>query len=339
MPDPFQMLRDHDVPLTPLLDKTVAVLGYGNQGHAHALNLRDSGVKVIVANRSSSPNGKRAIEMGFDLMCGPDAVKLADLVIMALPDEAQPEIFERHVKPYLRAGMALGFIHGFNIHFKTIVVPGDVDVILVSPKGPGTLVRSNFEKKVGVPCLLGVAQDATGRARDVALAWANGIGGARAGVIETTFKNECETDLFGEQAVLCGGLSALVKAGFETLVEAGYPPELAYFECVHEVKQIVDLIYVGGLDFMRHSISNTAEYGDMTRGPRLIDDSVKSEMKKILSEIQSGQFAREWRAEYENGMKKFDELYEKDREHPMEIIGKQLRKSMPWLGAKEPPKD
>lgn len=338
MHDSFRMLRDHEVPLTPLLDKTVAVLGFGNQGHAHSLNLRDSGVKVIVANRSGSLNGKRAIEMGFELMCGPDAVKQADLVIMALPDEVQPEVFERHLKPNLRAGMAIGFIHGFNIHFKTIVPPNDVDVILVSPKGPGTLVRSNYEKRLGVPCLLGVAQDATGHAREIALAWANGIGGARAGVIETTFKNECETDLFGEQAVLCGGLSALVKAGFETLVEAGYPPELAYFECVHEVKQIVDLIYVGGLDFMRQSISNTAEYGDMTRGPRLINESTKVEMRKILSEIQSGQFAREFRAEYESGMKLFNELFEKDRSHLMETIGKTLRKSMPWLDAKAPTK-
>ncbi|CAA9436701.1 MAG: Ketol-acid reductoisomerase (NADP(+)), partial [uncultured Phycisphaerae bacterium] len=325
-------------PLDALRGKTVAVIGFGSQGHAHAQNMRDSGLRVIVANRRDSANGRLAVEKGFEPTGVDDAVKAADLVIVTLPDEVQPEVYTKSIHPHLKAGKTLGVTHGFNVHFKTVVPPTDVDVILVAPKGPGHLVRSEFEKGGGVPCLLAVHQDASGRARATGLAWANGVGGARSGIIETTFKDECETDLFGEQAVLCGGLSALIKAGFETLTEAGYPPEMAYFECVHEVKLIVDLIYQGGLDYMRYSISNTAEYGDLTRGPRVVNAQTKAEMKRILTEIQSGQFAREWRAEYEGGMKNFNRLYEADNTHPVEVTGRRLRKMMPWLKAKEPPK-
>lgn len=338
MSAPLKMIYGNDAPLTGLQGKTVAVIGFGSQGHAHAQNMRESGLKVIVANRKDSPNGKLAIEVGFDPMSVEDAVKQADLVIVTLPDEVQPEVYSSKIAPNLRAGQTLGFTHGFNIHFKTITPPKDVNVIMVAPKGPGHLVRSEYVKGGGVPCLMAVYQNADGKARDIALAWANGVGGARSGIIETNFKDECETDLFGEQAVLCGGLSALIKAGFETLTEAGYPPEMAYFECVHEVKLIVDLIYQGGLDYMRYSISNTAEWGDLVTGPRIITDQTKAEMKKVLTEIQNGTFAKGWRAEYEGGLKKFKELYEKDNNHPVEVTGRRLRKMMTWLNAKEPPK-
>jgi ketol-acid reductoisomerase len=338
MPQPLKMIYENDAPLDALQGKTVAILGFGSQGHAHGQNLRDSGIKVIVANRKDSPNGKLAIQQGFEPVSVEDAVKAADLIIVTLPDEVQPGVYAKSIAPHLKAGKAFGATHGFNIHFKTIVPPKDVDIVMVAPKGPGHLVRSEFERGGGVPCLLAVHQNATGKAREISLAWARGIGGARSGIIETNFKDECETDLFGEQAVLCGGLSALIKAGFETLTEAGYPPEMAYFECVHEVKLIVDLIYQGGLDYMRYSISNTAEYGDLTRGPRVITPAVKAEMKKILGEITSGQFAKEWRAEYEGGMKNFKRLYEQDNNHPVEVTGRRLRKMMPWLKAKEPPK-
>jgi ketol-acid reductoisomerase len=338
MPEPLKMIYENDAPLDALQGKTVAILGFGSQGHAHGQNLRDSGIKVIVANRKDSPNGKLAIQQGFDPVSVEDAVKAADLIIVTLPDEVQPGVYTKSIAPHLKAGKAFGATHGFNIHFKTIVPPKDVDIVMVAPKGPGHLVRSEFERGGGVPCLVAVHQNATGKAREISLAWARGIGGARSGVIETNFKDECETDLFGEQAVLCGGLASLIKAGFETLTEAGYPPEMAYFECVHEVKLIVDLIYQGGLDYMRYSISNTAEYGDLTRGPRVVNPAVKAEMKKILAEITSGQFAKEWRAEYEGGMKNFKRLYEQDNSHPVEVTGRRLRKMMPWLKAKEPPK-
>jgi ketol-acid reductoisomerase len=339
MANELKMVYEKDAPHDPLKGKTVAIIGFGSQGHAHGLNLRDSGVKVIVANRKDSANGRLAAEHGLEPMSVADAIEQADLAIITLPDERQPEVYNASIAPKLKAGKALGFTHGFNVHFKTIVPPKDVDVLMVAPKGPGHLVRSEYEKGGGVPCLLAVHQDATGNARKIGLAWARGIGGARAGVIETTFKDECETDLFGEQAVLCGGLSALIKAGFETLTEAGYPPEMAYFECVHEVKLIVDLIYQGGLDYMRYSISNTAEYGDLTRGPRVVNAQTKAEMKKILAEITSGQFAKEWRAEYEGGMKNFNRLYEADNTHPVEVVGRKLRAMMPWLKAKQPPKN
>ncbi len=271
-PAPLKVYYENEASLEGLQGKTVAVLGYGSQGHAHAQNLRESGVKVIVANRRDSANGKLAISHGFEPMSVADAVKAADLIIVTLPDELQPEIYEKEIKPNLTKGKTLGATHGLSVHFKLITLPTDVDVVMIAPKGPGHLVRSEFVKGGGVPCLVAVHQDATGNALKTALAWGNGVGGARAGIIKTTFKDECETDLFGEQAVLCGGLSALIKAGFETLVNNGYPPEMAYFECVHEVKLIVDLIYQGGLNYMRYSISNTAEYGDLTRGPRIITD-------------------------------------------------------------------
>ncbi|HEX3358505.1 MAG TPA: ketol-acid reductoisomerase [Tepidisphaeraceae bacterium] len=338
MAEPLKMLYEKDASLDPLKGKTVAIIGFGSQGHAHGLNLRDSGVKVIVANRKDSANGRLAIEQGFDPMPVDDAVKQADLIIVTLPDEVQPEVWKKSIQPHLKAGKSVGATHGFNFHFKTIEAPKDVDVLLVAPKGPGHLVRSEFEKGGGVPCLLAIFQNPTGKAKEIGLAWARGIGGARSGVIETTFKDECETDLFGEQAVLCGGLSALIKAGFETLTEAGYPPEMAYFECVHEVKLIVDLIYQGGLDYMRYSISNTAEWGDLKTGPRIITDKTKAEMKQVLKEIQDGTFAKGWRAEYESGMKNFKRLYEADNSHPVEVTGRKLRAMMPWLKAKQPPK-
>src|ERR1044071_5167345 len=338
MSQPLKMVYEKDAPLDALKGKTVAIIGFGSQGHAHAQNLRDSGIKVIVANRKDSPNGRLAIEKGFNPVSVEEAVQGGDLIIVTLPDEVQPEVYKKSIEPNLKAGKAFGATHGFNVHFKTIVCPKDVDVLLVAPKGPGHLVRSEFEKGGGVPCLLAVFQNASGKARDIGLAWARGIGGARCGVIETTFKDECETDLFGEQAVLCGGLSALIKAGFETLIEAGYPPEMAYFECVHEVQRLVDLTYQGALDYMRYPISNTAEYGDLSRGPRIITPAVKAEMKKILEEITSGQFAKEWRAEYEGGMKNFKRLYESDNSHPVEVTGRRLRKMMSWLKSKEPPK-
>src|SRR4051812_38687215 len=338
MLEPLKMVYEKDAPLDGLKGKTVAILGFGSQGHAHAQNLRDSGLKVIVANRKDSANGRLAIEKGFDPVSVDDAVKAADLVILTLPDEVQPEVYNKSIAPHLKAGKTLGVTHGFNVHFKTIVPPKDVDVVLVAPKGPGHLVRSEFEKGGGVPCLMAVHQDASGKARATAMAWANGVGGARSGIIETNFKDECETDLFGEQAVLCGGLSALIKAGFETLTEAGYPPEMAYFECVHEVKLIVDLIYQGGLDYMRYSISNTAEYGDLTRGPRVVNDQTKAEMQNPPAEIRWGQYEKEGRAEYEGGIKTYNRLYEADHDHPVEVVGRKLRKMMPWLKAKEPPK-
>ncbi len=339
MAEPMKMYYEDQAPIDALKDKTVAMLGFGSQGHAHSLNLRDSGIKVIVSELPNTNNYRLAVQYGFQPVSADVATKQADLIVMTLPDEVQPTVYNKFIGPNLKSGQTLGATHGFNIHFKTIVPPKDVNVIMVAPKGPGHLLRSEFEKGGGVPCLLAVHQDATGKARQIGLAWARGIGGARAGIIETSFKDECETDLFGEQAVLCGGLSALIKAGFETLTEAGYPPEMAYFECVHEVKLIVDLIYQGGLDYMRYSISNTAEYGDLTRGPRLITPAVKAEMKKILGEITSGQFAKEWRAEYEAGMTNFKRLYEQDRNHPVEVVGKKLRKLMPWLKAKEVPQD
>jgi ketol-acid reductoisomerase len=334
----LNILYEKDAPLAGLHGKTVAVIGFGSQGHAHAQNMRESGLNVIVANRRDSANGRLAVEKGFDPVSVEDAVKSADLLILTLPDEVQPDVYAKSIAPHLRAGQAIGATHGFNVHFKTIVPPKEVDVLMVAPKGPGHLVRSEFEKGGGVPCLLAIHQNATGKARDIGLAWARGVGGARSGIIETTFKDECETDLFGEQVVLCGGLSALIKAGFETLIEAGYPPEMAYFECVHEVKLIVDLIYQGGLDYMRYSISNTAEWGDLKTGPRIITDQTKAEMRQILKEIQDGTFARGWRAEYQAGLKTFKALYEQDNNHPVEVTGRKLRKMMTWLNAKEPPK-
>jgi ketol-acid reductoisomerase len=335
----LKMLYAADAPIAPLSGKTVAVIGFGSQGHAHAQNLRDSGVNVIVANRLESANGRLAVEKGFSVLSVEDAIQKSDLAILTLPDEKQPEIWNGQIKQRLKPGQTVGFTHGFNVHFKTIEIPSNVDVIMVAPKGPGHLVRSEFEKGGGVPCLFAIAQDSSGKAKQTALAWANGVGGARSGIIETTFKDECETDLFGEQAVLCGGLSALIKAGFETLTEAGYPPEMAYFECVHEVKLIVDLIYAGGLDYMRYSISNTAEWGDLITGPKIVTPATKAAMKQVLTDIQTGKFAKDWRAEYEGGLKNFKRLYEADNNHPVEVTGRKLRGMMTWLNAKTPPKD
>ena len=326
---------EKDASIDPLKGKTIAVCGYGNQGRAHSLNLRDSGCKVVVADRAGSPNWKIAEQDGFKPVSASEAVKGADLILFTLPDELQGTIYRNEIAANLKPGAALGFTHGFNIHFGQIVPPANVDVIMIAPKGPGHLVRSEFERGGGVPNLLAVHQDATGKAKQVALAWAAGIGGTRAGVIETTFKNETETDLFGEQVALCGGISALIKAAFETLVNAGYPEELAYFECMHEMKLIVDLFYVGGLSYMRHSVSNTAEYGDLTRGPRIVTDQTRKEMAKILQEIQSGQFAREWLLECQVGRPMFNALEKADRDHPLEVVGRRLRKMMKWIDAKE----
>ncbi|MBN1764729.1 MAG: ketol-acid reductoisomerase [Sedimentisphaerales bacterium] len=324
-----------DAPKTALEGKTIAVLGYGSQGHAHSQNLRESGLKVIVSELEGTDNYKLAKSHGFTPLSAGEAVKEADLIIITIPDEIQAKVYEGEVAPNLSAGKTLGFCHGFNIHFKYIVPPKDINVVMIAPKGPGHLVRSEFEKGGGVPCLVAVEQDATGNAKDIALAWANGIGGARAGIIETTYKEETETDLFGEQVVLCGGLTALIKAGFETLVEAGYQPEIAYFECMHEVKLIVDLMYQGGINYMRYSVSNTAEYGDLTRGPRIINAQTKAEMKKILGEICSGEFAREWVNEVKTGKKNFNALYEKDHDHTVEQVGRKLRRMMAWIDEKE----
>lgn len=332
---PLKIFYEQDAPKAALEGKTIAVVGYGSQGHAHSQNLRDSGFKVVVAELPGTANYKLAQEHGFTPMTAGDAVKQAALIIITLPDEAQAKVYESEIKPNLKAGQTLGFCHGFNIHFKYIVPPTDINVIMIAPKGPGHLVRSEYEKGGGVPCLVAVHQDPTGNAKQIALAWANGIGGARAGIIETTYKEETETDLFGEQAVLCGGLSALIKAGFETLVNAGYQPEIAYFECMHEVKLIVDLMYQGGISYMRYSISNTAEYGDLTRGPRIVTEQTKAEMKKILGEIQSGAFAKEWVDEYKAGCKNFNALYQKDHESQIEKVGRSLRKMMKWIKAKE----
>jgi ketol-acid reductoisomerase len=330
-----KMYYESDAPIDALKGKKVAVIGYGSQGHAHSQNLRDSGIKVTVAELPGTDNFNLAKQHGFvpgDIKTAMDG---AALIIITLPDEVQSKIYAAQIAPNLKAGQTLGFCHGFNIHFKYIVPPKDVNVVMIAPKGPGHLVRSEYEKGGGVPCLVAVQQDATGNARQTALAWGNGIGGAKAGIIETTYKEETETDLFGEQCVLCGGLTSLIKAGFETLVEAGYQPEIAYFECMHEVKLIVDLMYQGGMSYMRYSISNTAEYGDLSRGSRIITDKTKAEMKKILGEITSGAFAKEWVAEYQGGLKNFNALYKKDYESQLEKVGRSLRKMMKWIGAKE----
>ncbi len=327
----IETLYDKDGSINALSGKTVAVLGYGSQGHAHSQNLRDSGVKVIVANRRESDNGRLAVEHGFDPMPVDEAVKQADLVILTLPDEVQPDVYTKSIAPHLRPGMALGATHGFNVHFKTITPPDNVDVIMVAPKGPGHTVRSEFERGGGVPCLLAVHQDASGSAFDIAMAWSIGVGGGRAGVLKTTFKDECETDLFGEQTVLCGGLSALIKTAFEVLIEAGYPPELAYFEVCHELKLIIDLIIRGGLNYMRYSISNTAEFGDYHTGPKIINEQTRQTMKQILADIQSGKFAKTLRDDYTNDFKWFKDQRQKDHDHEVEQVGKALRKMMPWL--------
>jgi ketol-acid reductoisomerase len=325
------MYYDEDANLDLLANKTVAIIGYGSQGHAHALNLKDSGINVIVGLYSGSKSAQKAQEAGLKVHSVADAAKAADLIMILLPDEAQKSVYKKEIEPNLAPGKILAFAHGFNIHFGQVVPPETVDVIMVAPKGPGHLVRRTYEQGQGVPCLFAVYQDASGQARDRAMAYAKGVGGTRAGILETTFKNETETDLFGEQAVLCGGLSALIKAGFDTLVEAGYEPELAYFECLHEVKLIVDLVVEGGLAKMRDSISNTAEYGDYTRGPRIVTDETRAEMRKVLKEIQSGQFAREFVLENQSGKAGFTAMRRQEASHAIEEVGKDLRAMFSWL--------
>ncbi|WP_461207730.1 ketol-acid reductoisomerase [Clostridium sp. DL1XJH146] len=325
---------DKDANLNVLEGKKVAVIGYGSQGHAHSLNLKESGVDVVVGLYEGSKSKEKAEEAGLTVLETAEAVKAADVVMMLIPDEKQKEVYDSVVAPNLSEGNALVFAHGFNIHFKQIVPPADVDVFMVAPKGPGHTVRSQFQAGFGVPCLIAIEQDYTGLAKDVALAYAKGVGGTRGGVLETTFKDETETDLFGEQAVLCGGVTALMQAGFETLVEAGYAPENAYFECVHEMKLIVDLIFQGGFEYMRYSISDTAEYGDYVTGSRIITDETKKEMKKVLTEIQDGTFAKNWLVENKVGRPGFNAMKENAKGHEVEKVGKELRGMMKWIDAK-----
>ena len=329
------MYFESDVNAKALDGKCVAMIGYGSQGHAQAQNLRDSGCNVVIGQRAGSANYDLAVEHGFEPMSLADATKAADLINILLPDEAQGDAYRQHIAPNLETGNLLMCSHGFNIHFGQIEPPEGVDSALVAPKGPGHLVRSEYEKGGGVPGLIALNAGAAEGSRSLALAYAKGIGATRGGVIETTFAEETETDLFGEQVVLCGGISALIKAGFETLVEAGYQPEMAYFECMHEVKLIVDLFYEGGLNYMRYSISNTAEFGDYTRGPRIVTDETKAEMKKILGEIQQGEFAREWLLENKANCPAFKAVRRKEREHPIEKVGADLRRMMTWIDSKE----
>ncbi|OGI48929.1 MAG: ketol-acid reductoisomerase [Candidatus Muproteobacteria bacterium RBG_16_65_34] len=330
----MKVYYDKDADLSIIKAKKVAIVGYGSQGHAHALNLKDSGADVRVGLREGSISIQKAKNAGLAVKGIAEAVKEADVVMLVAPDEHHRKIYQESIEPNLKKGAALAVAHGFSIHFGFIQPRADLDVFMVAPKGPGHLVRSTFTQGGGVPCLIAIKQNASGKARDIALSYASAIGGGRAGVIETTFKDETETDLFGEQAVLCGGATHLVQAGYETLVEAGYPPEMAYFECLHELKLIVDLMYEGGIANMRYSISNTAEYGDYTRGPRIITEQTKAEMKKILKEIQSGQFAKEWMAENETGGKRFPEMRAQAAKHPIEEVGSKLREMMPWIQAR-----
>jgi len=327
----MKVYYDKDIKQSKLKKRKIAIVGYGSQGHAHAQNLRDSGMKVAVGLRKGSSSWDKAKGAGFDVMTVDKASKWADIIMILAPDTSQADIYDEGIVDNLSPGDALVFSHGLNIHYGQIVPPPNVDVFMVAPKAPGHTVRGQYEDGAGVPMLVAVHQNATGEAKDIALAYAGAIGGGRAGIIETTFKDETETDLFGEQAVLCGGVTALIQAGFETLVEAGYPPEMAYFECCHEVKLIVDLIYEGGITNMRYSISDTAEYGDLTRGPRVVDEDSKKEMKKILTEIQNGEFAREWILENKAGRPVYNALLKKGQEHPIEEVGGELRKMMSSL--------
>ena len=324
---------DKDADLSIIRGKKVTILGYGSQGHAHANNLKDSGVNVTVGLRAGSSSAVKAKNAGLEVQEPDQAVQGADVVMILVPDEHQAKLYRDTVEPNIKQGAALAFAHGFNIHFEQIVPRADLDVIMVAPKGPGHLVRSTYTQGGGVPSLIAVYQNASSKAREIALSYASANGGGRAGVIETNFREETETDLFGEQAVLCGGATALVQAGFETLVEAGYAPEMAYFECLHELKLIVDLMYEGGIANMRYSISNTAEYGDFTRGPRVVTEQTKLEMKKILTEIQTGEFAREFILENQAGAAKLKALRRIGREHPIEVVGEKLRDMMPWIKA------
>jgi len=327
----MRVYYDRDADVNLVKSKKVAVIGYGSQGHAHANNLRDSGVKdVVVALRPGSGSAQKAEAAGFKVMTNAEAAKWADIVMVLAPDELQAGLYNAELRPNMRQGTALAVAHGLSIHFRLIEPRPDMDVFMIAPKGPGHTVRSEYLRGAGVPCLLAVEQNPSGNAVEIGLSYASAIGGGRAGVIETTFREECETDLFGEQSVLCGGLTSLILAGFETLVEAGYAPEMAYFECLHELKLIVDLIYRGGLGFMRHSISNTAEYGDLTRGDRVISPAVREEMKRLLADIRSGAFAKEWIAEARAGSPRFNELRRAAQQHPIEQVGARLRAMMPW---------
>ncbi len=332
---PVTIYYDDDADLSHLKGKTIAILGYGSQGHAQAQNLRDSGLNVIIGQRKGSPNYDLAVSHGFDPMPADEATAKGDLVNILLPDEVQGDVYRDHVRPNLKPGNLLLCSHGFNIHFGQVTPPEGVDAALVAPKGPGHLVRSEYVKGGGVPSLIAMYPGSTESSKQLALAYAKGIGGTRGGVIETTFSEETETDLFGEQVVLCGGVSALVKAAFETLVEAGYQPEMAYFECMHELKLIVDLFYQGGLNYMRYSVSNTAEYGDYTRGPRIVTDETKQEMKRVLHEIQTGQFAKEWILENKANQPTFKAIRRRERGHLLEQVGRELRSMMTWIDAKE----
>ena len=328
----MRVYYDKDADINILKSKKIIILGYGSQGHAHAQNLRESGLEnVAVALRENSSSKIKAEKAGFKVMNPSDAAKWADIVMILTPDELQSEIYSTNIGPNLKSGSTIAFAHGLNIHFELIKPEKNIDVIMIAPKGPGHTVRSEYLRGAGVPCLVAVDKNPSGNALEIAIAYASAIGGGRAGIIETTFKEECETDLFGEQSVLCGGLTHLILAGYETLVEAGYSKEMAYFECLHEVKLIVDLLYEGGMANMRYSISNTAEYGDYTRGPRLITEETRREMKKILKEIQSGQFAKEWMLENKSGQTKFKTIRSNHAEHPIEKIGEKLRKLMPWI--------
>ena len=330
-----KMFYEKDTNLGLLQGKKVAVIGFGSQGHAHALNLHESGIDVVVGLYEGSKSWDKVKEAGLEVATTAEAAKKADIIMILVPDEKQAKLYREEIEPYLEDGNALVFAHGFNIHFKQIVPPSNVDVFMIAPKGPGHMVRRTYTEGSGVPCLIAVEQDYSGKAKDLALAYANGIGGARAGVLETTFKDETETDLFGEQAVLCGGVTALIKAGFETLVEAGYAPENAYFECMHEMKLIVDLMYQGGMAAMRYSISDTAEYGDYVTGSRIITDETKKEMKQVLTEIQDGTFAKKWLLENQVGRPTFNAMRRMEAEHPIEKVGKELREMMSWIDTKK----
>jgi ketol-acid reductoisomerase len=327
----MKVYYDDDASLSLLENKKITVLGFGSQGHAHSLNLKDSGLNVCVGLRKDSARWEKAVNAGLEVKTVSEAVQWGDIVMILLPDQVQKEVYDKDIAPYLKAESTLAFGHGFNIHYKQIVPPANVNVMMIAPKSPGHLVRRTFLEGSGVPCLIAVHNDYSGNTKELALAWAKGIGGSRAGVIETNFKDETETDLFGEQAVLCGGSAELIKAGFETLVKAGYPPELAYFECMHEMKLIVDLYYEGGLSRMNYSVSDTAEYGGMTRGNKVINNESRKAMKQILADVQSGKFAEEWLKEYNSGQKEMQKLREENKNHPIEKVGSKLREMMSWL--------
>ncbi len=328
----MKVFYDKDCDKNLIQNKKVSILGFGSQGHAHAMNLKDSGVKnIVVGLKKNSSSVSKAKKAGFKVLSPEEAIEYGEVIMILIPDELQPDLYKKIIKKKIKKNAYLGFAHGFSIHFKFIKPRNDLNIFMVAPKGPGHLVRSEFKNKRGVPCLLAIDKCVSNNTKDLGLSYASAVGGGRTGIIETTFREECETDLFGEQVVLCGGLTSLIKSGFETLVKAGYKPEMAYFECLHEIKLIVDLIYEGGIANMRYSISNTAEYGDFSRGPRIINSKVQKEMKKVLKEIQSGKFAKEWIKENKTGRKKFNKFRKEGQNHKIEAVGKKLRKMMPWI--------